>query len=319
MCYIAEHRLFMWQSSYNPGQRPLFYLGALPIYATTLIILIHVVLLIVTAIFGLGTSTYAPFSFTAPEVVEQGKLWKLVTYAFYNPRELIVFVAIGLVFFYLFGIQVEQYLGTRDFLKLYGTLVLLPPVLFCLLYLVLGRQNIFYLATSSTIDTCIFLAFAFLYPNRRMLFGFVVKWFAAFIVAVYTLQLIAIREWLDLFLLWLRITITYVALRKMGLTARFPNFEASLSRLIPKRKPKGYRSSKRSLKVVKKSKGGRKVAYESKLAPKVDPMASSAPVASIDHLLEKISKEGISSLSDKERKQLENASSELLDDEKPSS
>jgi len=42
-------------------------------------------------------------------------------------------------------------------------------------------------------------------------------------------------------------------------------------------------------------------------------------VASIDHLLEKISKEGISSLSDKERKQLENASSELLDDEKPSS
>jgi len=48
-------------------------------------------------------------------------------------------------------------------------------------------------------------------------------------------------------------------------------------------------------------------------------MASSAPVASIDHLLEKISKEGISSLSDKERKQLENASSELLDDEKPSS
>ena len=61
------------------------------------------------------------------------------------------------------------------------------------------------------------------------------------------------------------------------------------------------------------------MAYESKLAPKVDPMASSAPVASIDHLLEKISKEGISSLSDKERKQLENASSELLDDEKPSS
>ena len=152
----------MWQSPYNPGQRPLFHLGAIPVYATTLIILIHVALLIVTAAGGLGTGTY-----------------------------------IGLVFFYLFGIQVEQYLGTRDFLKLYGTLVLLPPVLFCLLYLILGRQNIFYLATSSTIDTCIFLAFAFIYPDRRVLFGFLVKWFAAFIVAVYTLQLVALREWLD--------------------------------------------------------------------------------------------------------------------------
>jgi hypothetical protein len=48
-------------------------------------------------------------------------------------------------------------------------------------------------------------------------------------------------------------------------------------------------------------------------------MTSSAPVASIDHLLEKISKEGISSLTDKERKQLESASSELSDDDKPNS
>lgn len=309
----------MWQSPYNPGHRPLFYLGALPVYATTLIILVHVVLLIVTAIFGLDSGIYAPLSFTAPEVVQQGKLWKLVTYAFYNPAELIVMVAIGLVFFYIFGFQVEQYLGTRDFLKLYGVLVVVPPVLFCVLYLLLGGGQVFYLATSSTIDTCIFLSFAFIYPNQRMLFGFVVKWFAAFIIAVYTLQLIASRDGLDLFVLWLRVILTYITLRWMGLTMRFPAIEQPILDLFSKRKSKGYRSSKRKLKVVKGSKKGRKVAYESKLAPKLDALASSAPVASIDHLLEKISKEGISSLTEAERKQLESASDQLSGDDKPSS
>ena len=305
----------MWErSSFNPGQRPLFYIGMMPVYITTMIILVHIALLIVAAIGGSGGSTWSPFTFQANEVVEQGKLWKLVTYAFYSPAELIFSVAIGLVFFYLFGIHVEKYLGSKDYLKLYGVLLIVPPVVFSILYLLLGRQHLFPLYSSRTIYLSIFLAFAFIFPNAQMLFGFLAKWMAAFVVAVYTLQLIAFRDGLDLFVMWFRIILTYVTLRRLGLSARFPAFEDGLLNLLPKRKSKGYWSSKRKLKVVKGGKKKKSI-YKSKLAPMVSMPRTKAPVASVDHLLEKISKTGIGSLTEAERKELESASSELSDND----
>ena len=98
----------------------------------------------------------------------------------------------------------------------------------------------------------------------------------------------------------------------------FSQVEETFLKLIPKRRPKGYRSSKRKLKVVRQNRSGRKVAYESKLKPQVD-ISDKPAVSSIDHLLEKISKDGIGSLTDKERKQLESASDELSGDDKPAS
>ena len=152
MCYIAEHRLFMWQRFLQSRSASLFYLGALPIYATTLIILIHVVLLIVTRIFGLGTSTYAPFSFTAPEVVDKVSCGSSSHMPSTTPANSLSSSPSAWSSLPLRD-QVEQYLGDKRLSKALWDTRSLPPVLFCLLYLVLGRQNIFYLATSSTIDT----------------------------------------------------------------------------------------------------------------------------------------------------------------------
>ena len=274
--------------------------------------------MVVLAVLGGASPLVASLIFDNVGVLEHGRLWTLFTYVFVNP--ITFWNALGLVFFYLFGRRVEQQMGSRTFLKLLLCLILIPTILLAIFGLLFSSPYSFLpYASSANLHIAVLIAFVWLHSEAIFWPGIAAKWFGMFFVAVHVLQLLSARLWPFFWMAWVSLLIAYIFLRRDGMPMKFAPAEDALLNMIPKRKGKGYRSSKRKLKVVKKRKGGRQVAYESKLAPKVDSMTSSAPVASIDHLLEKISKEGISSLTDKERKQLESASSELSDDDKPNS
>ena len=92
-------------------------------------------------------------------------------------------------------------------------------------------------------------------------------------------------------------------------------FSAPWKNLLPSKRRKGYRSSRKALSVVKKG-AKPKRRYDPKLKPTARPPSSSAPAKSIDHLLEKIARDGMASLTDEERAQLAAASNDLANKDK---
>ncbi len=319
-----------WETYYT-SDKPLFHTGRVPVYVTTLATALQVVALVIFAVLGFGSPVIAQLVYSA-EAVEAGKLWTLVTYAIVGRLDF--WTALSLVFFYLFGIRVEMRLGTSRFLYLLGILVLGPTVFLTLTGLIFGdlfgssaSSGIFGSVggywSSTNVRLSVLIAFVWLHSDALFWPGVRAKWIGVFFVALQTLMFMGDRQWLFFWMCWFSLLLAYITLRRMGMVMKFPAVEQPMLRMLPKGKPKGYRSSKRKLKVVKgpKQKKKKRHRYESKLAPKLEPPASEGAVASVDHLLEKISKEGISSLSEAERKQLESASDQLSDgsEDKPHS
>lgn len=291
-----------WYPHYA-ANHPLLRVGGLPVYVTTLIIALQVIAMFVMAVVGHGSPWSREFIYTATNV-EAGRLWTLITYAFVEPISF--WAVLGLVFFYLFGIRVEIHLGTRRYLTLIGILILGPTLLHSIFGLVfvdlfagsalpgLFVSSLSGYYSSDNVRLSVLIAFVWLYSDALFWPGIRAKWLGIIFVALQTLQYLGARQWLYFSMCWLSLLLAYITLRRMGMGMKFSAIEEPLASLIPSRKPKGYRSSRRNLKVVKPPKGKKRHRYESKLAPKVEPPTSRT--ASVDHLLEKIAREGLSSL-----------------------
>lgn len=81
---------------------------------------------------------------------------------------------------------------------------------------------------------------------------------------------------------------------------------------MPVSKSAGYRHSKKKLALVREPSAKARARYEPKLTPRAEIPPSHPSVESIDHLLDKIAKDGLGSLTAQERHELENASARLL-------
>ncbi|HUF62799.1 MAG TPA: DUF6576 domain-containing protein [Verrucomicrobiales bacterium] len=315
----------MIPSRFSAGERPLFYVGNLPVHVTTLLLAIHLAVMVGLAIGGprAGQAAVELFGFYPEDVLERGKIWQPVSYVFLTFPSL--GSAIGLVFFFLFGRPVEGFFGPGVFVKLYAFLAVIPALLLLLAdaAAVHGFGASFLqgrMAGPWIVHTCVFLAFAFLYPGAVFLFGLLAKWIAAFIVVLHTLVFLFARDWPGLLALWSSIVLTYFLLRSEGLSSRFPAIEAALGRMIPSRETRGRKQSKRRLRVVEAQEpererakrampqSGERAALPRRRAARREQASDGA---GIDDLLEKISREGIQSLTEEERRKLESASSRL--------
>lgn len=310
-------------STYYTSDNPLFHLGRVPVYVTTLYIALQVFALVVFAIAGNNSTLPLHFVYSV-DAVAAGKLWTLVTYAFVD--RLTFWTALGLVFFYLFGRPVESRLGTHRYLWLLGVLILGPTLFLTVVGFLFGNPAVFagrsgmlggFMGYWSSMNIRLSVLVAFVWFHSDAIFwpGVKAKWFGVFFVALQTLQFLGARHWLFFWMCWISLLLAYITLRRMGMPMKFPSIEEPLLKLRPDARSKAYRRSKRKLKVVKSPTGKKRVRYESKLAPKIEAPKSAA--ASVDHLLEKISQQGISSLTETERKQLEKASNQLSDKKNP--
>lgn len=92
----------------------------------------------------------------------QGQIWRLVTFVFYPPNFHPLFIFVSLYFYYSIGRQIEQVWGTFRFT----------------LYYVVGVVGIIISAlitgygTVEPLNLSLFLAFATIFPEERILFNF---------------------------------------------------------------------------------------------------------------------------------------------------
>jgi membrane associated rhomboid family serine protease len=276
----------MFNRDQSDDYLPLFWLRGYPIYVNRLVLILNIAAFAAVAIAAaaFGDGVLAALSLSNWDIVHGGQIWRLVTYVIFPPDgyNAIRFIfAMG--FLYFFGKQVEEYVGRTAFLYLYVALVLVPSLVACLLALLGIPVNT--LGSYGPIFG-VFIAFATLYPRMEINIWFVnlfAMYWAFALLGVLTLA--DLRDPVGLGALWLDAAIGYLAMRLIGAGYGF----TWLTDWIEERRAARL-AKKHNLRVMKETK-------ESE---------------SIDDILEKISKQGVGSLTAKERAALERARANLL-------
>jgi membrane associated rhomboid family serine protease len=271
--------------------RPVAWMGRYPVDVTAMLVGIHVVCAvlacIVTAIPGLaGTLNY--FVFDSARIWNGLQVWRLGTYAFVHFPSSLLWFAIEMYLLFVFGREVERFLGRRTYIALYGFLLVTPAALLT----IWGLWERCGIAGSPALHFGIFIAFATIYPRVEMLLRIQAKWVALILAAIYTLQLLAYHAWSDLVVVWTSIGVAFLFVELNGAGPELAWWNAVKARFAspPKYhvlpKPRARTSGSRS--------------------------ESEDVYTSIDPILDKISKFGIGSLTASERRQLDRERERLL-------
>jgi membrane associated rhomboid family serine protease len=269
--------------------RPVAWMGRYPVDVTTMLVGVHVVVAILTAILVgvVGVSVLTSLQFDSTAVLQGGQVWRLLTYAFIHPPTLsgLLWFAVEMYMLFVFGREVERFIGRRAYIALYLTLLLLPVLVLGLLSFWTPTQ----FATSTALHFGIFLAFTTIYPNVELFFRIMAKWVAVIFVAIGTLSSLAIHDWQSLVVLWTSIGAAFLFIELRGAGPELAWWNNLKERIKPKPK----------FRVVQKTPPRR-------LAESDDSYTS------IDPILDKISKFGIGSLTANERRQLDRERERLL-------
>jgi membrane associated rhomboid family serine protease len=270
--------------------QPVTWVGRHPVHVTTLLVALHVLLMVLTCFlsaFGAG-GFLDLLIFDSAQVLSLGRVWQIISYAFvhapYSGMALIWF-AVEMYMLFFFGREVERFIGQRAFIGLYALLLSVPT----LFLTVAGLWTRLGVAGSTTLHFGIFLAFAAIYPNVEMLLRIQAKWVALVLVAIGTLAALANHDWASILMLWTTVATVLVFIRLHGIGPELAWWNDLKSRWQPK--PKFH--------VVPRSAPRRGVEEEN-------------VHESIDPVLEKISKQGINSLTPSERRALDRARTRLL-------
>jgi membrane associated rhomboid family serine protease len=263
--------------------QPVTWVGRHPVDATTLLVVAHALTAVAACIFD--RAIVGALAFDSQLLWQQGQVWRLATYAWVHlPPNLLWFV-FEMYLLFMFGREVERFVGRRAFLFLYGALLLAPGVFLALWGL--GQPLDF--AGSMTLHFGIFVAFATIYPNYEMLLRIPAKWVALTFGGISTLQLLYYRNWPGMVVLWLSMVLAFMFIRMRGAGPELEWWSNFKSRLQPK--PKFH------------------------IVQRETPRRGAEPEnihESIDPVLDKISKYGINSLTASERRALDRARNKLL-------
>ncbi len=265
---------------------PLTWVGRFPVYLTTVLVAAHVASFVAVAVLmSMGAGGVLDLlRFSSERVLNEFMVWQFVTYAFVNEPSLWFVIEMYLLF--VFGREVEKFLGRKAFGLLYLALILAAP-LFLTAAGLLGQPQVY--AGGNAVNFAVFIAFVVIYPTAEMFFGFQARWVALVLVAFSSLQMLAYNYWMPLGVLWLDCACAYGMMRLRGVSGFGTPFETwEMPPEKPKRRVKGRKERE----------------------------ADEDPYASIDPLLEKISRHGIASLTKKERERLEKAREALIEREK---
>jgi membrane associated rhomboid family serine protease len=267
---------------------PITWVGRYPIYLTTALVAVQALCLVATALlmaFG-GGDILASLTYSSESVLQNFTIWQFVTYAFVSNPIDAIWIVVGLYFLFVFGREVEKFLGRRAFIYLYLALMLAAPLVLTMAG-AFGHHSFY--QGASAIHFGIFIAFVVIYQSAEIFFGFQAKWVAVVLLAINSIQYLPGQQWAALSVLWVACGCAYGMMRLRGVSGFGTPFE---SWEVEREKPIRRKSTKR--------------------AKEVD----EDPYASIDPLLDKISKQGIASLTKRERERLEQAREALLKREK---
>jgi len=186
---------------------------------------------------------------------------------------------------FVFGREVERFIGQRAYIALYAILLVAPTVILAML----GLWHRSGLAGSPALHFGIFVAFATIYPRVELFLRIMAKWVVLILAGVYTFQLLAYRAWTDLTVVWTSIGAAFLFVELRGAGPELVWWNELKARVRPRPK----------LHIVQKASTRRVVEPDD-------------VYASIDPILDKISKSGIGSLTPSERRILDRARNRLL-------
>ena len=267
--------------------RPVTWMGRYPVDVTTILVGLHVTCAILAAIliaFGAG-SMLAYLQFDTAAVWSGGQVWRLFTYAFVHAPSALLWFAVEMYMLFVFGREVERFIGRRAYIVIYLILLIAPAAVLT----VWGLWQRSALAGSPALHFGIFVAFATIYPRVELFLRIMAKWIALILAGVYTFQLLAYHAWTDLAVVWTSIGAAFLFIEIRGAGPELAWWNNVKARFGPKPK----------LHVVQKS--------VSRRAVEPDDL-----YASIDPILDKISKSGIGSLTANERRLLNRERDRLL-------
>jgi membrane associated rhomboid family serine protease len=268
--------------------RPVAWMGRYPVDVTTMLVGLHVVCAVLACILiaipGLG-GTLNYFVFDSGRIWNGLQVWRLGTYAFVHYPSSLLWFAIEMYMLFVFGREVERFIGRRAYIALYVILLVTPAALLT----IWGLWQRSALAGSPALHFGIFVAFATIYPRAELFLRIMTKWVVLILAAVYTFQLLAYHAWSDLMVVWASIGAAFLFIEMHGAGPELPWWDALKTRFAPR--PKFH------------------------VVPKMRSSRSAEPddvYTSIDPILDKISKFGIGSLTASERRQLDRERERLL-------
>lgn len=234
------------------------------------------------------------FELSWHETVYKLQVWRVVTAAFchsFHPGEsLPMHLLFNMLFLWWFGRDLESMYGSREFLRFYLTAAVIASLCFLGLNLVLGRMNPMIGASGAVM--AVTMVYAIFYPRRRILLFFLIPVEIRWIVVAYVV--------FDLYPVLQALggmttggNVAHAAhLGGLAYGFAYQRFDLRWSRLFPGgfriRMPK-LTTSRRQIKIYKEPE------------PKPD---RSDLNRRVDEILEKVSREGESSLSESERQTL---------------
>jgi membrane associated rhomboid family serine protease len=275
--------------------QPWFRLGQLDVSTTVLVTLMCAVSMVVWAV---NPRFLEPLALIPSRVFEL-QLWRVVTWPI--PTQPTFWTIITLAIFWYFGREIEGLLGRNRFAWFLVLVTVIPGIIATLVNLPqFGLRPI---------QFAVFLTFIAQYPFARFFFGIPAWALGAVFLGLETLQLLGLRDQRGLIFLFVTLATAAVVARSYGLAptlARFvpalpvPGSDVSSERRPKPKRARPARSSGRT--VVDGPWGG---------ASPVPSADSVSMQAELDGLLDKISANGIDSLSSDEKRRLNDLSKRL--------
>src|SRR5213078_782776 len=182
----SERWLFipgMFGVTTSDDYRPVTWMGRYPIDVTTLLVGVHIICAVVACIFTAiptlaGTLNY--FYFDSARIWNGLQVWRLGTYAFVHSPSGLLWFAVEMYLLFVFGREVERFIGRRAYIALYLILLITPAVLLT----IWGLWQQSALTGSPALHFGIFIAFATIYPRVELFLRIMAKWVALILAAV---------------------------------------------------------------------------------------------------------------------------------------
>src|SRR6266705_4147495 len=214
--------------------RPVAWMGRYPVDVTTMLVGLHVAAAVFAAILvaiGAG-SVLTWLQFDSAAIWYGAQVWRLFTYAFVHAPSGLLWFAIEMYMLFVFGREVERFVGRRSYIALYLILLITPATLLT----IWGLWQRSVLAGSPALHFGIFVAFATIYPRVELFLRIMVKWIALILAGVYTFQLLAYHAWNDLVVVWTSIGAAFLFIEFRGAGPELTWWSALKRRFEPKPK-----------------------------------------------------------------------------------
>jgi hypothetical protein len=274
-------------SSYSNNE-PLTRWNNIPIYLTTILTAVFVAGFLFRALSQASNSlAWFFFAFTMP-LDPSWSVWRVATYVVLDPVSF--FTPFSILCFYWWSIGIETHLGRETLVKLLALLVLTAPAVCIFWYWGMHLET--GVVGSEAFIAGLLIAFATLYPNSEAWGWIPFKWLAFACIFTGSLMLFAGREWSRLSELWASCAVGFAYMNH----AKEMEHDDTVS--IFDRLGKWFQRKPKFRVLSSPSPRARQ--------------SSSAETNDLDALLDKISRNGMDSLTKQERAKLERLREALL-------